>query len=108
MKGYPKYIATRQDFVNLLSMPEYRKQALADLQVIYDLDDEKATKTLSIKESDKKEIEPELSLKSAVIGAKIKRNDAELEVISNPMPLWKIKGFKSREDVKKLMEVKNG
>jgi len=24
------------------------------------------------------------------------------------MPLWKIKGFKSRQDVKKLMEVENG
>ena len=108
MKGYPKFVATKKDYENLLSMPEYRKQALADLQVIYDLDDELATKTLSIKETDKKEIEPELNLKSAVIGEKIKRNDAELEVISNPMPLWKIKGFKSRQDVKKLMEVENG
>ena len=39
MLGYPKYIATKQDFINLLSDPEYKGQARKDLQAIYNTDD---------------------------------------------------------------------
>jgi hypothetical protein len=84
MKGYPKNIATKQDFLNLLIEKEYREQALADLKAIADLDDSTVLRTISI--SDEKD-------------------EAVTEKIENPMPLWKIKGFESREEVLKLAEV---
>ena len=40
MQEYPETVATVQDFKNLLAMAEYRKQALADLQKIFDLTDD--------------------------------------------------------------------
>ena len=86
MKGYPKFVATKQDFINLLNMPEYREQALADLQAIYDLQDDKATRaTTLIDESD-----PEKGYNT--------------EEIENPNPVWKQKGFESRQDIMGLIE----
>lgn len=32
MQGYPEHINSRQDFINLLAMPEYAARARADLQ----------------------------------------------------------------------------
>lgn len=90
MKGYPQYIATKQDYLNLLSMPEYRAQAIISLKAIRDLADDKASRTLSI--------DPET-------------NEAVVEEIDNPMPLWRIKGFGSRQEVADLIaeeEVHNG
>ena len=48
MKGYPKTIAVVQDFINLLKMPEYKEQALKDLQAIYDLQDDKAIRATTL------------------------------------------------------------
>jgi len=78
MKGYPKHIATRQDFLNLLDTPEFRARALDDLAAIRDMDDDTATRTISIDEA---------------------TGEAQTETIDNPMPLWKVKGFSSRQDV---------
>ena len=86
MKGYPKHIATKQDFINLLADPEYRDQALEDLAEIRDLPDEKANRTLSINED----------------------GTAVMEEIDNPMPLWKIKGFSSRMEVAALIAENGG
>lgn len=40
MKGYPKYVSTKQDYINLLGMTEYRQRALEDLLVIIDYADQ--------------------------------------------------------------------
>lgn len=134
MRGFPKYISTKQDFINLLKMPEsyanlttkqpvkgelkpivksgyaalfaskvsnskelneflevctashtpddYKSKALAELVIIRDMDDDKAKRTLSINEETGEAVEEE---------------------IDNPMPLWKIKGFGSRQEVADLI-----
>ena len=88
MKGYPKYINCKQDFINLLDEPEYKALALEDLKAIRDLDDDKALRTISINEE---------------------TGEATTEEIDNPMPLWKVKGFTSRQEVADLItEVENG
>jgi hypothetical protein len=78
MKGYPKYIATKQDFLNLLGMADFRARALDDLTTIRDADDDTATRTIAIDEA---------------------TGEAQTETIDNPMPLWKVKGFESRQEV---------
>ena len=88
MKGYPKYINCKQDFINLLDEPEYKALALEDLKAIRDLDDDKALRTISINKE---------------------TGEATTEEIDNPMPLWKVKGFSSRQEVADLItEVENG
>lgn len=88
MKGYPKYINCKQDYINLLATPEYAAQALADLRIIRDMDDAKALRVISINEE---------------------TGEATTEEIDNPMPLWKVKGFSSRQEVADLItEVENG
>jgi len=81
MKGYPKHIATKQDFINLLADPYFKARAIADLKSIRDLEDDKATRTLSINED----------------------GTAVTDEIDNPLPLWKIKGFSSRAEVAALI-----
>jgi len=78
MKGYPKHIATKQDFLNLLDTAEFRARAVDDLAAIRDTDDDTATRTIAIDEA---------------------TGEAQTETIENPMPLWKIKGFASRQEV---------
>jgi len=61
-------------------------RSLADLQAIYDLEDDRTTKaTTPIDEND-----PEKGYNT--------------EIIDNPNPVWKQKGFESREEVKKLIK----
>lgn len=78
MKGYPKHIATKQDFLNLLAEPEFKYRAIADLKVIAETDDDKTTRTVSINEE---------------------TGEAVTEEIDNPMPLWRVKGFTSRQEI---------
>jgi hypothetical protein len=85
MKGYPKHIATKQDFLNLLSMPEHKAQAQVDLKKVLDVTDDKASRTISI---------------NAVTQV------AVTEVIDNPAPLYKLKGFQSRKVLSDLIAVK--
>jgi hypothetical protein len=137
MRGFPKYIATKQDFMNLLSISDdyatltaqpaeiglkgakiesikqdfttlfttkatnskevndlldvctasltpddFKSRALAELIIIRDMDDDKASRTISIDET---------------------TGEAVTEEIDNPMPLWKVKGFGSREEVAALI-----
>jgi len=85
MKGYPRRIATVQDFKNLLAMEEYKAQAIADLKALYAIDDAKITRATTL----------------------IDENDPEkgwnTEIIDNPLPRWKQIGFKSRKAVKDLI-----
>lgn len=82
MRGYPKYVATKQDFINLLSMPQYREQAVSDLVAIRQMDDDKAMRVVSGSEE---------------------TEDLVTEEIDNPMPLWEQKGFDSREEINELV-----
>lgn len=82
MKGYPKHINCQQDYINLLAEPELKAQALEDLKAIRDLDDSKALRVVSMNEE---------------------TGEATTEEIDNPMPLWKVKGFRSRQDVADLI-----
>ena len=49
MKGYPKNIATKQDFINLLAMPEYREMAEKELRVLQGMSDDTVEKVVSSK-----------------------------------------------------------
>mgnify|MGYP000976215602 CR=1 FL=1 len=89
MKGYPKFIATKQDFINLLGMAEFKDQALADLKAVYELNDDKATRATT-------PIDPEDP-----------QGGWNTEEIDNPMPVWKQKGFSSRDEVAELI-IDNG
>lgn len=87
MRGYPKRVATVQDFENLLADNELKSQALADLAAIYSADDATVERVVSGSEE---------------------TGDLVTETIDNPMPLWKQKSFASREAVRELIEANGG
>lgn len=87
MKGYPRVIATKQDFINLLAEPEFRARALADLKAVYDLQDDTMER-----------------VKSYDMDEKGKMINVVMETVPAPMPKWKRMGFTSREDVMGLYE----
>ena len=89
MRGYPKHINCVQDFNNLLADKDLKRRALVELQKIYTKDDSKALRATTL-------IDPEDP-----------KSDWNTEEIDNPMPLWKQKGFESREAVAELI-AKNG
>ncbi|RLC60605.1 MAG: hypothetical protein DRI01_09990 [Chloroflexi bacterium] len=82
MKGYPKHVATKQDFLNLLSQEEFKEQALEDLRKIYEAQDDTVIRVVSGSEEE---------------------GNLVTEEIENPMPLWKVKGFSSRQEVADLI-----
>ena len=84
MRGFPRVIATKQDFINLLAEPEFKDQAKNELMNIYELDDDKITRATTPKDPDNP------------------MSDFNTEIIDNPMPLWKQKGFSSRKEVLEL------
>ena len=90
MKGYPKYVATKQDFINLLSMPEHKVQALTDLQAICNADD------ATVKRA------------TTPINPDDLQGGWNTEDIENPMPLWKQKGFESRQEIADLITENGG
>ena len=89
MRGFPKHINCVQDFNNLLADKDLKTRTLAELQKIYNKDDLKALRATTL-------IDPEDP-----------KSDWNTEEIDNPMPLWKQKGFESREAVAELI-AKNG
>lgn len=86
MKGFPKHIATKQDFINLLEDDNFKDQTIINLQQIYDMDDSKATRATTLIDPDGLE------------------KGYNTEIIDNPMPLWKQKGFSNREEVKSIID----
>lgn len=84
MKGYPKFVATRQDYENLLKMPEFAKRAMADLEMLA-----KDTAKVTVA------VEP--------IDAKDMHSDWVTKEIDNPMPAWKLKGFASLKELNDLV-----
>ena len=89
MRGYPKHINCVQDFNNLLADKALKARTLAELQEIYNKDDSKTLRATTL-------IDPEDP-----------KSDWNTEEIDNPMPIWKQKGFESREAVAELI-AKNG
>jgi len=87
MRGYPKTMQTKQDFLNLLDIPEFKDQALADLKIIFEIPDQKVKRVISGSEETK---------------------DLVSEEIDNPFPLWKHKGFESRKEVGDLIVAEKG
>jgi len=89
MKGYPKVVLKKQDYINLLSIKEHKTRALADLKHLYTNDDTHIlTTTTRINPED-----PE--------------SDWNQEMLPNSSPLWKQKGFESREELAQIIQ-KNG
>jgi len=89
MRGFPKHINCVQDFNNLLADKDLKRRAISELQKIYNKDDSKTLRATTL-------IDPEDP-----------KSDWNTEEIDNPMPLWKQKGFESREAVATLI-TKNG
>ena len=86
MRGYPKFVATKKDYENLMAMPKYKDQAIKELSAIRDLDDDKAIEVVSSTKDEK-------TGKETVV----------TKEIDNAMPAYKIKGFKSRQEVADLI-----
>ena len=86
MRGYPKFVATKKDYENLMAMPEYKDQAIKELSAIRDLDDDKAAEVIS-------STTDEETGKETVV----------TKEIDNAMPAYKVKGFKSRQEVADLI-----
>ena len=80
--AWPEWIGTKQDLVNLMSIPQHRERALKELQTIYNTDDAKAVQVLSGSEESK---------------------DLVTKEIDNPKPLYKRYGFTSKDEVGQLL-----
>ena len=89
MCGYPKQIATKQDYLNLLAMPEYRAAALTDLKALLGLDDDTIIALKDRKIGDLHEVRETIEK-------------------PNPYPRWRQKGFLSKEEVKKFIAAAEG
>jgi len=90
MRGYPKFIGSKQDYVNLLAMPKHRARALADLEGLYADDDTLILTTTEL-------IDPEDPM-----------SEWRQELQSNPSPLWQQKGFAGREELAKIIKANGG
>ncbi|NCB27342.1 MAG: hypothetical protein EOM62_18100 [Bacteroidia bacterium] len=78
MRGYPKGPLTKRDYENLLAMPEHAEKAKADLARLAETDDSKTTIDQGTEKSPK------------------------LMEIDNPMPVWKLAGFKDKDELRKF------
>ena len=83
MRGFPRTIKTKQDWINCLKDEGLKKKALERLQGIYETQDDYVVQTVSGSEETK---------------------DLITKKIENPMPLYKQKGFKTRQELKDLMD----
>ena len=90
MKGFPKNIATKQDFINLLAMPEYREMAEKELRVLQGMSDDTVEKVVSSKTD-----------------AKGNMTDVVTETIPNSSPMYKRMGFESKEEIGMYLDLKN-
>jgi hypothetical protein len=82
MRGYPRYVATKQDYINLLQDTDLHDQAVADLITIRDLGDDTVLRVVSGSEE---------------------TGDLVTEEIDNPMPTWKHKGFATLQELADLI-----
>jgi hypothetical protein len=86
MKGYPKYFATMDDYENIVrDFPEWKERVKADLKALKAIKDDKAMRATE-------HIDPEDA-----------ESEWKIEEISNPFPLWKQKGFKTKKALSDLI-----
>jgi hypothetical protein len=78
MKGYPKGPLTKIDYENLCKMPEYAERAKTELAKLANIDDSKIEITEGTPEK------------------------PTTRLIANPLPNWKVAGFRSADDMKKF------
>ncbi|MCZ7403353.1 MAG: hypothetical protein O8C67_00285 [Candidatus Methanoperedens sp.] len=76
MRGYPKVVKSKEDFEHLLSMPEHKTQALADLKALQIHNDSKISVSIS---------------------------ETESSEITNPTPRFKQYGFSTKANVDALI-----
>lgn len=86
MQGYPKIVATKQDFINLLNMPEFKSQAISDLQNIVNFNDDQVK---------------QVTFSDQIIGYET------YTMINNPNPLYTQKGFTTRQEAQDLIAAAN-
>lgn len=91
MKGYPRVIATRADFENLLADPEFKDRALADLKRVVDLPDDTLER-----------------VKSYDTDEAGKMINVVTETVPAPLPTWRRMGFESRAAAADLYRQKGG
>ena len=84
MRGYPKYVNTQQDYMNLLEDKETRAQAVKDLYELIDNSPETVNRAVELRDPEDTE-------------------SWVMEEIPNPAPLWAFKGFKSKQEVLDLI-----
>jgi len=84
MQGYPKFIATRQDYENLLKIPEFAGRAKTDLTALALINTEKVTRAVRPVDANKPD------------------GNWVTEEIDNPSPIWKRKGFETTKEVSVL------
>lgn len=83
MRGLPKHFNNPKDYENTIRIyPHLKEQVLEHLRAIADAGDDKAI---------------------GVVSGSEETGDLATEEIENPMPLWKQKGFVSREDLRDLI-----
>ena len=75
MRGYPKYVHSKRDYDKLLCMPDYSGRAKASLSALSKIDDSIVT------------------IEEGTL------DNPKLKEISNPMPIWKSLGYKSKSDL---------
>ena len=90
MRGYPKFIGSKQDYVNLLAMPKHRERALAELKRLHANDDTLIMTTTEL------------------MDPKDPMSDWKQVLKPNPSPLWKQKGFVSRTEVAEIITANGG
>ena len=89
MKGFPEYFATKEDFKNIIrDFPKWRGRVMKELKAIQKIKDDEVTRAI-------RPVDP---------------NDPESEWITekipNPFPLHKQKGFKTKKELKDIIDAK--
>lgn len=81
MKGYPKIVNNKIDYINLLNDENTRSRAIDDLENIFSLDDS----YVEIHEESEGE-------------------EPKIRIVENPMPIYKRIGFESLDEVRDLID----
>jgi hypothetical protein len=87
MQGYPKVVATKKDYENLLKIPEFAGRAKTDLASLALVNTEKVTR--------------------AIRPVDVNKPDGNwvTEEIDNPSPIWKRKGFETTKEISGLANI---
>lgn len=87
MQGYPKSVATKKDYENLLKMPEFARQAKEDLAMLATANKLKVTRAI-------RPVDPN-------------KPDGEwvMEEIDTPHPTWQRRGFETLKEVSDMASI---